>query len=480
LWVVIGGADKGGIIVRLNAPDGEKAEERLPYGAVLEEIEVAGDRLHYRLHVGTGPGEGWIAIRLSDGKRLVAPLYPEDFSPTAGAKPVGDVDEVVPNMTFYAISDVHVELPQNMGWLESLPRYTKSTVIVAGDLGVKLSQVEAALKLFKAKFDHVFYCFGNHETWVHKAADDSGCKDSAEKLLRLQTVCEELGVHTTPQLIEGVWVVPILGWYHTTWDTEPPLQAPPGQKLLSEPKPGVSIATDSSLCKWDHPNGSEMLSRQLDLQNEEWGIWPLPLDLRNNLRLPRGERKSPVITYSHFLPRLELMPEKRFLFQPGLMQIVGSTFIYERMRQISPDLHIFGHSHFPWDATLDDGVRYRSWPLGTPQEQARRIATIGYESTEKWMPYPVFDSLGRHYSGDVACWFSLMYTRIPREPLSYRMAGFVKDAFCPDAPAVAGTIINPIGMLEPETDEIRERRIRYAEECMKSVHKEVRMARGTR
>eukprot|EP00971_Amphidinium_carterae_P239676 4758157-Amphidinium_carterae.1 len=40
---------------------------------------------------------------------------PEDFSPTAGAKPVGDVDEVVPNMTFYAISDVHVELPQNMG-----------------------------------------------------------------------------------------------------------------------------------------------------------------------------------------------------------------------------------------------------------------------------------------------------------------------------------------------------------------------------
>merc|ERR1719394_1084515 len=71
-----------------------------------------------------------------------------------------------PAMTFYAISDVHVERRDNMRWLESLPKFERSTVLVAGDLGVSLTQVEQALRLFKEKFDHVCYCYGNHETWA--------------------------------------------------------------------------------------------------------------------------------------------------------------------------------------------------------------------------------------------------------------------------------------------------------------------------
>lgn len=54
------------------------------------------------------------------------------------------------------------------------------------------------------------------------------------------------------------------------------------------------------------------------------------------------ERSSWVISFSHFLPELQLMPEKRFLFTPNLTQIVGSDFIRKRVTALQPDLHVFG------------------------------------------------------------------------------------------------------------------------------------------
>ena len=47
---------------------------------------------------------------------------------------------------------------ENMAWIENLPRFERSTLIVAGDLGVSLEQIRTALTKFKEKFDNVFYC----------------------------------------------------------------------------------------------------------------------------------------------------------------------------------------------------------------------------------------------------------------------------------------------------------------------------------
>lgn len=40
----------------------------------------------------------------------------------------------------------------------------------------------------------------------------------------------------------------VLGWYHRSWDTEPPLQAPPGQELRLSPPLGEKFATDTGAC----------------------------------------------------------------------------------------------------------------------------------------------------------------------------------------------------------------------------------------
>jgi hypothetical protein len=66
-WEVVGGADKGGILVR-QGMDLKSPQEavRLSTGALVEEIELAGERLHFRRLTGTGPAEGWVSLKLGD------------------------------------------------------------------------------------------------------------------------------------------------------------------------------------------------------------------------------------------------------------------------------------------------------------------------------------------------------------------------------------------------------------------------------
>eukprot|EP00439_Symbiodinium_sp_Y106_P003441 s120_g1.t1 len=72
LWRVIGGADKGGIIVRTGPGlTDEQAKERLSTGSLVEELEKSGDRIRYRLQQGGGPKEGWVTLRLAGGKELL-------------------------------------------------------------------------------------------------------------------------------------------------------------------------------------------------------------------------------------------------------------------------------------------------------------------------------------------------------------------------------------------------------------------------
>jgi len=76
-WKIVGGADKGGILVRkgegLKSP---QCPERLSTGAIVEELGVAGERLNYKLVTGTGPPEGWVTIRFES--KILAERLDED------------------------------------------------------------------------------------------------------------------------------------------------------------------------------------------------------------------------------------------------------------------------------------------------------------------------------------------------------------------------------------------------------------------
>mmetsp|Transcript_92368 Transcript_92368/g.287562 ORF Transcript_92368/g.287562 Transcript_92368/m.287562 type:complete len:389 (-) Transcript_92368:120-1286(-) len=95
LWEVIGGADKGGILVREGQATASAATaERLSTGATIEEIELIGERLHYKLVDGTGPAEGWVSIKIP-GKELCVPKEEEvEIGPPGEPGPV-EVDEAL-------------------------------------------------------------------------------------------------------------------------------------------------------------------------------------------------------------------------------------------------------------------------------------------------------------------------------------------------------------------------------------------------
>ena len=136
----------------------------------------------------------------------------------------------------WAISDIHVDFPANMSWLFSLPRadtdgvaYAKGTLVLAGDVCHALPMLRTTLRFFKKKFQHVFYCVGNHELWLTHTTTttsaatstaptsavpgsegggatargrppqvDTDFDNSVEKFFAIVELCRSIGVHTTP------------------------------------------------------------------------------------------------------------------------------------------------------------------------------------------------------------------------------------------------------------------------------------------
>mmetsp|Transcript_80881 Transcript_80881/g.237743 ORF Transcript_80881/g.237743 Transcript_80881/m.237743 type:complete len:1312 (+) Transcript_80881:71-4006(+) len=72
VWEVVGGADKGGVLVRTGRDmSATKEEARLSTGALVEEIGLEDKRLHYKLLEGSGPKRGWVSVEISNKALLV-------------------------------------------------------------------------------------------------------------------------------------------------------------------------------------------------------------------------------------------------------------------------------------------------------------------------------------------------------------------------------------------------------------------------
>lgn len=129
-----------------------------------------------------------------------------------------------------------------------------------------------------------------------------------------------------------------------------------------------------------------------------------------------------VISFSHFLPRIELIPEKRYLYFPCLSKFVGSRSLGSRIEKLRPTIHVFGHTHFGWDQELD-GVRYISPPVGMPRERDQRVSTISVgefleatENIKKALQPVLLWSAVSGYPAQYDAGWSGFYHRYAREP----------------------------------------------------------------
>lgn len=139
--------------------------------------------------------------------------------------------------------------------------------------------------------------------------------------------------------------------------------------------------SDYRRCRWPEPlrDDDESVARFFDGKADASTfvrgscIAGLNCDVIPMASRERQRGSTDVVSFSHFLPRIELLPEKRYLYLPTLTKAVGSRFLGDRVRALQPDAHCFGHTHIAWDSTIA-GVRYIQAALAYEQEWRSRPA----------------------------------------------------------------------------------------------------------
>ena len=228
-------------------------------------------------------------------------------------------------MRIFAVSDLHTDFRANREALERalLGGHGDDVLIVAGDVADAEPVLRDTLRLLASRFGEVFFVPGNHELWVRGEE-----RDSMRKFHAVLRICEQAGVRTAPARVGGVWIVPLFSWYDASFDIA-------GEGAAEE----LEAWSDRYFTRW--PAEVERVDAAFLAMNE-----------------PHVRRYGePVITFSHFVPRPELLPPVRFLRFKGLPLVAGSLGIEAQIRRIHPAVHVFGHTHIPADTTID-GVRY--------------------------------------------------------------------------------------------------------------------------
>jgi predicted phosphodiesterase len=239
-------------------------------------------------------------------------------------------------MRILAISDLHTDFRENKVLLEQLSdvAYQQDILIAAGDISDRLETLKSTLTLLRAKFMKVFYVPGNHELWVRR-----GDHTSIEKFFSVLTLCEGLDIQTSPKKVGTTWIVPLFSWYEPQFDVDHSV----GSNALGG-------WADFYFCKW--PPEMEQVSDFFLSMNQP------------HLRSYDG----PVVSFSHFLPRRDLLPAVERLKFKGLPKVAGCAALDEQIRSLKSGVHVFGHSHIHCDRVID-GVRYIQNSLRYPRER---------------------------------------------------------------------------------------------------------------
>lgn len=255
----------------------------------------------------------------------------------------------------FATSDLHVATRENRQIVEGLrPESPDDWLIVAGDVGETVADLEWALGLLRERFATVVWVPGNHELWT--LPDDPLPLRGERRYLDLVRRCRQLGV-ITPEDPYPVWeggggpvlVAPLFVLYDYTFRPDGATK----QEWLAKAWDVGVVCTDEFLLHPDpHPS------------REAWC----------RARVEESERRLadaggvPTVLVSHF--PLIREPTRRLRF-PEFAQWCGTDRTADWHRRFSAVAVVYGHLHIP-STMRHDGVRFEEVSLGYPREWKRR------------------------------------------------------------------------------------------------------------
>lgn len=237
----------------------------------------------------------------------------------------------------FAFSDIHIDYDVNAKWVAnlSIAEYRDDVLILAGDVSDAWRLLDWCLSELVKRFKKVLFTPGNHDLWVIREDRE---KDSFQKFDEVRAAVESSGASMQAFREQGLSIIPLLAWYDYSFGE-------PSEELRS-------VWMDYRACRW--PSGyteKEIAARFAAFNDQQVSVV--------------GDT---VITYSHFLPRIDLMPASIPCAHKYLYPILGSTRVERQLRRLNSNIHVYGHSHINRRVKID-GVLYINNAFGYPHEK---------------------------------------------------------------------------------------------------------------
>jgi 3',5'-cyclic AMP phosphodiesterase CpdA len=259
--------------------------------------------------------------------------------------------------TLLAISDLHVNHAENREFVATLrPRSTADWLIVAGDVGDSIADLEWAIELLAGRFEKVIWVPGNHELLTPRGVE--GEPRGEERYRRLVEACRERGA-LTPEDPYPRWegdggpalVAPLFLLYDYSFGLE---RFGDREEALRRAYEAGVVCVDEFLL---HPDPHPSREAWCDARLRE-----------TEARLEACPAGLPKVLVNHF-PLLE--SPTRILRHPEFAQWCGTTRTADWHRRFGATAVVYGHLHIPV-TTWHDGVRFEEVSLGYPREWVGR------------------------------------------------------------------------------------------------------------
>jgi 3',5'-cyclic AMP phosphodiesterase CpdA len=256
-----------------------------------------------------------------------------------------------------AVSDLHVGYPENRELVRGMrPVSADDWLLVAGDVGEFMTDIEWALATLSQRFATVVWVPGNHDLWTHPR--DPVLLRGQERYQHLVELCRALGV-VTPEDPYPVWegaggparVVPLFLLYDYSF--RPDGATTKAEALAMAEQAGV-VCTDERFLRPDpYP------------EREDWCRARVEVTLR---RLEELDPGLPTVLVNHY----PLVREPTLVLRyPAFAPWCGTTATARWHVRFNAAAVVYGHLHIP-RTTWYDGVRFEEVSLGYPREWGRR------------------------------------------------------------------------------------------------------------
>jgi 3',5'-cyclic AMP phosphodiesterase CpdA len=271
-----------------------------------------------------------------------------------------------------AISDLHVAYPENRHIVEKLrPGSDHDWLLVAGDVGEQVADIEWALRTLRERFATVVWAPGNHELWTPRG--DPVTLRGEARYRHLVEMCRRIGV-VTPEDPYPIWtgsggpvaIVPLFLLYDYSFR---PAGTYSKAAALARAYEAETVCTDEFLLHPDpYPSREAWCAARLEL---------------TAARLAALDPDLSTVLVNHF----PLVREPtRVLWRPEFALWCGTERTADWHVRYRAAAVVYGHLHIP-RTTWQDGVPFEEVSVGYPFEWRRRGTPPG--QPRQILPAPV-------------------------------------------------------------------------------------------